>query len=102
MTTTERSVEETNCEKYEHIPEAYDIAFWHCKVCKKELVFITLPTLQAERQKREEVVELLKIANCPDSCCDNYGTCVDGFGEPYQCQWCYERSEALTHPNNPK
>ena len=55
--TTERSIEELECEKYDHIPEPYDIAFWHCKVCKKELVFVTLETLKAERQKREEMVE---------------------------------------------
>ena len=57
MTTPERSIEETDCEKYEHIPEAYDVASWHCKVCKKELVFTTLENLQAERQKREEMVK---------------------------------------------
>lgn len=33
------------CEDYDHTPENYDIAFWHCKVCKKELVFIELDQL---------------------------------------------------------
>lgn len=29
----------------EHTPELYDVCHWHCKVCKKELVIVTLDEL---------------------------------------------------------
>ncbi len=32
---------ETDCDKYGHLPVPYDIAFWCCKVCDKELEFYT-------------------------------------------------------------
>lgn len=57
------------------------------------------PFIQAERTKRDEMVGLLKIARCPDSSCDNEGTAVNGYGEPYQCRWCYER-DGITQTNN--
>ena len=30
----------TDCELYEHTPQQYDGAFWHCKVCDAELHFV--------------------------------------------------------------
>ena len=94
MTTPERSVEEIVKAVMGYVPNdliARD-------VMEEELT----QTLQAERQKRDEVVKLLKIAICPDSSCNKEGTGVDEYGEPYQCQWCYEKNQALTQPNNPK
>lgn len=43
----------TNCEKYDHVPELYDGAFWRCKVCDKELMFVETPT-----PHREKIAEL--------------------------------------------
>ena len=46
-----------DCEKYEHVPELYDVAFWHCAVCKKELTFVEVGKLEADR---DEAVRQLK------------------------------------------
>ena len=107
MTNPDKSVEELECEKYDHIPEPYDIAFWHCKVCKKELVFVTLETLKAERQKREEMVEAERerivstLRNGLITAFSEYNEYSRGYTD------CQDRMEkiilkALTRPNNPK
>lgn len=40
---------------------------------------------------------LLKAAKCP--CCDGTGAYYDNFGEPEQCQWCYEKEQAINDIN---
>ncbi len=35
----------TDCEQYDHTPEPYDGAFWRCKVCNKELIFVEAPII---------------------------------------------------------
>ncbi len=63
MTHTETTEAVDDCAKYEHIPELYDIAFWHCKICKKELTFITLEELERHSTIiRKETLEEVRNA----------------------------------------
>ncbi len=48
--------------------------------------------LQAERVRELEI--LLKVAACPSSCIG--GAYHGPHGEPVQCQFCYEREQALS------
>src|SRR5690606_3177697 len=42
---------------------------------------------------------LLEVAKCP--CCDGSGGRYDDYGNAAQCQWCYERSVAISAPGAP-
>src|SRR5690606_42055915 len=42
---------------------------------------------------------LLEVAKCP--CCDGSGGRYDDYGNAEQCQWCYERSVAISAPGAP-
>ena len=46
----------------------------------------------------KEAKELLKVAACPSNCTD--GAYPDHYGEPVQCQFCYERGELLKGESN--
>jgi len=50
----------------------------------------------------EKLKALLKVAKCPNIDCDNQGNIAvrdqDGDWEAEQCQWCYERAEAVAIP----
>lgn len=39
------------------------------------------------------IIELLKVAACPANCTD--GAYADNYGEPVQCQFCYEREQLI-------
>jgi len=55
---------------------------------------------QSEIDKRDAEIERLKVlltlATCP--ACDGSGVYYDNYGELEQCQWCYEREQAI-QPN---
>lgn len=54
--------EKSDCELYEHIPEPYDVAFWHCKVCGKELYFDTIESLtKTHSDTVDKTTELLTL-----------------------------------------
>jgi predicted TIM-barrel fold metal-dependent hydrolase len=60
------------------------------KNCQKEI--------EQLRAENEAMKGLLRIARCPNvNCCD--GIIAQQIGEddwePEQCQWCYERAQAL-------
>ena len=74
-----------------------------CEISVYEAIKHDFTTLTTKHQAElEKAVGLLKIARCPDNNCDNSGTGVDGYGEPYQCQWCYERLQFITHTKTDK
>ena len=57
--------------------------------------FATYQAAHTAQQKRvEELEALLKVAACPANCVD--GAYHDNYGEPVQCQFCYEREQALS------
>ncbi len=51
-------------------------------------------------QQVEALKGLLRVARCPDTYCNGFGTCADGDPadptnvEIWQCQWCDERTKA--------
>jgi len=49
--------------------------------------------LEASQQEVEKLRELLKVSACPN--CDGGGAYYDNMGEVCQCQFCYEREQAL-------
>jgi len=44
--------------------------------------------------------DLLWIAKCPDTDCDNEGTVDEHNGSCHQCQWCYERDKVCRHTHS--
>jgi hypothetical protein len=50
------------------------------------------------KEERDRLRELLKYAECPN--CDGSGGFY--FGNPAQCQYCFERDEALNHKEESK
>ena len=54
--------------------------------------------LDEEKIKQQKtVLELLRVAKCPNAHCVD-GVISEGFAQDYehfQCQWCFERKEAL-------
>ena len=45
----------------------------------------------------KKIRELLWIARCPDTDCDNEGTVDEHNGSCHQCHWCYERDQVCRH-----
>jgi len=98
--TTPTTLEERFDEKF---PHGLYGAEWYAdgsfKVCWGETPtikdFIQSEILLDRATREGSILGLLKIAICPDTSCDQNGTCVDGNGEPFQCQWCDERRMAL-------
>lgn len=72
---------------------------WKCNCYLKDGIAFIRTLLHTQKvelvRETDSLLGLLKIAKCPDTNCDNAGTGVDGYGEPYQCQWCDERKSAL-------
>ena len=89
------------------------MGFGNCSKCSKDLTldeynlcshtnkgngglcFVCVGQLQAEN---EQLKRLLKYAVCPDSNCCNGSIphqVAEGEWEAEQCQWCYERDQAL-------
>ena len=56
--------------------------------------------LTEANRRGEELVELLKVAKCPNDGCDNNGTIAHQVAynewEPEQCQWCDEKATATS------
>ena len=49
--------------------------------------------------EKVDIRALLEVAKCP--CCDGSGGRYDNYGNAEQCQWCYERSVAISAPGAP-
>jgi hypothetical protein len=52
---------------------------------------------QALQTKNQKLKTLLTMAGCPN--CDGSGAYYNNYGNVCQCQWCYEKEEALKDPD---
>ena len=71
-----------------------------CGGCQQALAQSSSVNLKHELaliEKINNLHRLLNAAKCP--ACDGSGAIPDGEGGAYQCQWCYERDEALEKTN---
>ena len=50
MENHNKPISNADCDKYDHIPELYDVAFWHCKICGEELHFYSESELDSIKQ----------------------------------------------------
>ena len=69
--------------------ESFGLEYEPCNECLDE-PNNRIAELEAENQN---VKKLLELATCPQ--CDGSGAVPDGYDGCYQCQWCYEREQAL-------
>ena len=63
------------------------------ELTKPEVTLYAADAIEQLQGENTRLRELLTIASCPNGCTG--GAFPDNYGEWVQCQWCYEKKEAL-------
>jgi hypothetical protein len=54
--------------------------------------------MEIEKAEYDTLIALLSVAQCP--ACDGSGAYHDVYGDPVQCQWCFERDQIIEEAYN--
>lgn len=78
--------------------ETFEWLLPHCDVGKDRMQVALIELNKASdstalRELMAPTIELIERWPCPE--CDGTGTKVDGYGNPHQCQFCFEKNGEL-------